>query len=154
VLIYLVIRIVWTFQHHELFSVGLYILQNIMSRHSISGNNTEQVLQLQITDLQDNFVITGTNVGVGPGTFPVLTTGTNNTAFGSGAGGALYGITTGSGNVMVGASAGYTCSTGSNNTFDMEVLKQLLHAGIGELTAVVALEYLGGMLLEEQPKYL
>jgi len=29
----------------------------------------------------------------------------------------LYGITTGSGNVMVGASADYSCSGGSNNTF-------------------------------------
>jgi len=35
---------------------------------------------------------------------------------------------------------------------DMEVLKQLLHASIGELAAIVALEYLGGMLLEECPK--
>jgi len=38
--------------------------------------------------------------------------------------------------------------------FDMEVLKQLLHVGIGELATVVTLEYLGGMLLEEQPKHL
>jgi len=90
-----------------------------MNRHSISGNNTEQVLQLQITDLQDNLVVTGTNVGVGPGPGALnqVTTGTSNTAFGSGAGGALYGVTTGSGNVMVGASAGYSCSGGSNNTF-------------------------------------
>jgi len=46
-----------------------------------------------------------------------VTTGTSNTAFGSGTGGAPYGITTGSGNVMVGASVGYSCSAGSNNTF-------------------------------------
>jgi len=60
-LIYLVIRIVLTFQHHELFSVGLYILPNIMNRRSIGGNNTEQVLQSQITNLQDNLVVTGSN---------------------------------------------------------------------------------------------
>jgi len=41
----------------------------------------------------------------------------------------------------------------AGNTFDMEIIKQLLHAGIGELATVVALEYLRGMLLEEQPKY-
>jgi len=58
-----------------LFSVGLYILSNIMNRRSISGNNTEQVLQLQITDLQDNLVVTGTNVGVGPGALNQVTTG-------------------------------------------------------------------------------
>jgi len=115
--IYMVIRIVWTFQCHELFSVGLYILPNIMNRCSISGNNTEQVLQLQITDLQDNLVVTGTNVGVGPGAMNQVTTGTSKTAFGSGSGGALYGVTTGSGNVMVGASVGNSCSGGSNNTF-------------------------------------
>jgi len=112
VLIYLVIRIVWTFQRHELFSVGLYILPNIMNRRSISGKNTEQVLQLQITNLKDNLVVTGTNLGVGPGALNQVTTGTSNTALGSGAGGALHGITTGSGNVMVGASAGYSCSGG------------------------------------------
>jgi hypothetical protein len=68
VLIYLVLRIIWTFQHHELFSVGLYIYYlNIMNRRSISGNNTEQVLQSQITDLQDNIIVTGTNLGVGTG---------------------------------------------------------------------------------------
>jgi hypothetical protein len=39
-----------------LFSVGVYILTNIMNRHSISGNNTEQMLQLQMTDLQSNIV--------------------------------------------------------------------------------------------------
>jgi len=90
VLIYLVIRIVWTFQCHELFSVGLYIyiLPNIMHRRSISGNNTEQVLQLQITNLQDNLAVTGTNVGVGPGGMNQVTTGTSNTALGSGTGGA------------------------------------------------------------------
>jgi len=30
-----------------------------MNRHSISGNNTEQVLQSQITDLQSNIVVDG-----------------------------------------------------------------------------------------------
>jgi len=62
-------------------------------------------------------VVTGTKVGVGPGALNQVTTGTNNTAFGSGTGGTPYGITTGSGNVMVAASAGHSCSNGSNNTF-------------------------------------
>jgi len=35
--------------------------------------------------------------------------------------------------------------------FDMEVIKQLLHAGVGELAPIVALEYLGSMLLEKWP---
>jgi len=117
VLIYLVIRIVWTFQCHKMLSVGQYILLNIMNRCSISGNNTEQVLQLQITDPQDNLVVTGTNVGVGPGALNQVTTGTSNIAFGSGTGGAPYGVTTGSENVMVGAGAGNSCSGGSNKTF-------------------------------------
>jgi len=46
-----------------------------------------------------------------------VTTGISNTAFDGGAGGTPYGITTGSGNVMVGASVGYGCSGGSKNTF-------------------------------------
>jgi len=37
----LVIGIIWTFQCHERFSFGVYILMNIMNRRSISGNNTE-----------------------------------------------------------------------------------------------------------------
>jgi len=53
---YMVLRIIWTFHCHERFSVGVYILTNIMNRHSISGNNTEQMLQLQMTDLQSNIV--------------------------------------------------------------------------------------------------
>jgi len=46
-------------------------------------------------------------------------TGTSNTAFGSGAGGAPYGITIGSENVIIGAGAGAgnSCSNGSNSTF-------------------------------------
>jgi len=88
-----------------------------MNRHSISGKNTEQVLQSQITNLQSNIVVTGTNLGVGPNALNLVTTGTGNTAIGSDAGGSPYGITTGSGNVMVGASAGSICSGGSNNTF-------------------------------------
>jgi len=36
-----------------------------MNRHSISGNNTEQVLQSQITDLKDDLVVTGSNLSVG-----------------------------------------------------------------------------------------
>jgi len=115
VLIYLVIRIKWTFQHHESFSVGLYILPNIMNRCSITGNNTEQVLQSQITNLQDN--ITGTNLGVGPDTLSQLTTGTNNIVIGSGAASGEYGLTTGSGNVMLGINSGPACVVGNNNTF-------------------------------------
>ena len=88
-----------------------------MNKRSISGNNTEQVLQSQITDLQDNVVVTGTNFGVGPGTFTMLTTGTNNVAVGNGAAGGIYGIQTGSGNVMLGYNTGAGCQTGSNNTF-------------------------------------
>jgi hypothetical protein len=80
VLIYLVIRIIWTFQRHERFSVGVYILTTIMNRRSISGNNTEQVLQLQITNLQSNIVVTGTNLAVGPGALNQETTRVNNTA--------------------------------------------------------------------------
>jgi len=87
-----------------------------MNRCSISGNNTQQVLQSQITDLQDNLVM-GTNIGAGPGALNQVTTGTSNAAFRSGAGGASCSITRGNGNVMVGASAGYSCSSGSNNTF-------------------------------------
>jgi len=75
------------------------------------------VLQSQITDLQDNLVATGTKLGVGPGALNQVTTGTSNGALGSGTGETPYGITIGSGNVMVGASAGYSCSNGSNSTF-------------------------------------
>jgi len=114
-LIYLVIRIVWTFECH-VFCWYIYTT-DIMNRCSISGNNTEQVIQSQITDLQDNLVVTGTNIGAGPGALNQVTIGTSNTAFGSGTGGAPYGVTTGSGNVMVGAGAGNSCSNGSNNTF-------------------------------------
>jgi hypothetical protein len=88
-----------------------------MNKRSISGNNTEQVLQSQITDLQDNLVVTGTNLGVGPGTFTMLTTGTNNVAIGSGAVGGQYGIQSGNNNVMLGTNSGPGCITGSNNTF-------------------------------------
>jgi hypothetical protein len=88
-----------------------------MNRRSISGNHTEQVLQSQITNLQSNIVVTGTNVAVGPNALNILTTGTGNTAIGNDAGGSPYGVAEGSGNVMVGASAGSICSGGSNNTF-------------------------------------
>jgi len=117
VLIYLVLGIIWTFQRHKRFSVGVYILTDIIIRHSISGNNTEQVLQSQITNLQSNVVAMGTNLGVGPNALNLVTTGTGNTGIGSDAGGSPYGVTPGSGNVMVGASAGSICSGGSNNTF-------------------------------------
>jgi len=59
----------------------------------------------------------GTNLAVGPGALNQVTTGMGNTAIGNSAGGAPYGITTGSGNVMQGASSGYSCMNGSNNTF-------------------------------------
>jgi len=88
-----------------------------MNRCSTSGNNTEQVLQSQITDLQSNIVVSGTNLGVGPNALNIVTTGTDSTAIGNDAGGSPYGILTGNGNVMVGASAGSICSGGSNNTF-------------------------------------
>jgi len=42
----------------------------------------------------------------------------------------------------------------ASNMLDMEVLKQLLHLGIGELATIVTLEYLGGMLLEERTEHL
>jgi len=115
VLIYLVIQIVWTFECH-VFCWSIYTT-DIMSRHSISGNNTKQVLQSQITDLQDNLLAMGTHVGAGPGALNQVTTGTSNAAFCSGSGGVPYGIITGGGNVMVGAGAGNSCSGGSNNTF-------------------------------------
>jgi len=95
----------------------VYILPNIMNRCSISGNNTEQVLQSQITNLQDNFVVTGTNLGVGTGALNQVTTGTNNVAIGSGAASGQCGLTTGSGNVMLGVNSGLACITSNNNTF-------------------------------------
>jgi len=85
-----------------------------MNRSSISGNNTEQVIQSQITDLQSNIVSTGTNLGVGPSTLTQVTTGTDNTAIGNATSGPPYSITTGSGNVMIGASSGGSCMNGSN----------------------------------------
>jgi len=112
----LVLRIKWTFQCHERFSVGAYILTNIMNRRSISGNNTEQVLQSQITNLQSNLVAMGTNLGVGLGALNQLTTGTDNVAIGLGASSGNYSLTTGSGNVNLGANSGGGCVTGSNNT--------------------------------------
>jgi len=75
------------------------------------------VLQSQITNLQDNIVIMGTNLGVGPDTLNQLTTGTNNIAIGSGAASGQYGLTTGSSNVMIGVNSGPSCTTGNNNTF-------------------------------------
>jgi len=89
---------------------------NIMNRHSISGNNIEQVLQLQITNLQSNIVVMGTNLRVGPGTLEQLTTRTNNIAISLGAASGQYGLTTGSGNVILGINSGASCVTGSNNT--------------------------------------
>jgi len=59
----------------------------------------------------------GTNFGIGPDVFQELTSGTLNTVIGYGAGEGTYGLTTGSGNVMVGYNLGGDCETGSNNTF-------------------------------------
>jgi len=42
----------------------------------------------------------------------------------------------------------------AGNMLDMEVVNQLLHVGICELAAIVTLEYLGSMLLEEWTKHL
>jgi len=75
------------------------------------------VLQSQITNLQSNIVVTGTNVAVGPNALNIVTTGTENTAVGYGASSGSYSLTTGSGNVMVGYHLGGGCTTGSNNTF-------------------------------------
>jgi len=75
------------------------------------------VVQSQITNLQSNVVVSGTNVTVGPNALNQVTTGTGNTAIGSDTGGSPYGIAAGSANVMVGANAGDICSGGSNNTF-------------------------------------
>jgi len=95
----------------------VYLLTNIMNRCSISGNNTEQVLQSQITNLQSNIVVSGTNLRVGSGALEQLTTRTSNIAIGLGAASGNYGLTTGSGNVMLGVNSGPSCVTGSNNTF-------------------------------------
>jgi len=87
-----------------------------MNRLSTSVNNSEQVLQLQITDLQSNIAVMGTNLAVGPGALEQLTTGTNNIAIGLGAASGQYGLATGNGNVMLGVNSGPSCVTGSNNT--------------------------------------
>jgi len=75
------------------------------------------VLQSQITDLQSNIVVTGTNLALELRALEQLTTGTNNIAIGSGAANGQYGLTTGSGNVMLGINSGQSCVVGSNNTF-------------------------------------
>jgi len=106
-----------------------------MNRRSISGNNTEQVLQTQITNLQRNIFVTGTNLGVGPGALNLLTTGTDNVAIGLGASSSNYSLTTGSGNVMLGANSGGGCVIGSNNA--------LLGTKILAIVAVKAFLYVG-----------
>jgi len=60
---------------------------------------------------------TWTNLGVGPGVLNQLITGKDNIAIGSGAASGQYGLTTGSGNVMLGVNSGLACITGNNNTF-------------------------------------
>jgi hypothetical protein len=64
-----------------------------------------------VTTLQSYTVSNGTNFGVGPGVLQDFTTRTENTATGNGAGGGSYGVTTGSGNVMVGYNSGGSCIT-------------------------------------------
>jgi len=70
-----------------------------------------------ITTLQSYTVSKGTNFGVSPDVLQNLTTGTQNTALGNGASAGMYGLTTGSGNVMVGYNSGGGYQTGSNNNF-------------------------------------
>jgi len=55
-------------------------------------------------------------LGVRPDVFTQLTTGTDNVAIGSGASSSDYSLTTGSGNVMLGANSGGGGVTESNNT--------------------------------------
>jgi len=74
------------------------------------------VLQSQITNLQSNIAVSGTNLGVGPSTLTQLTTGTDNVAIGLGASSGDYSLTTESDNVVVGANSGLGCVVGSNNT--------------------------------------
>jgi len=71
---------------------------------------------------QSNIVVTGTNLGVGPKALEQLTTRTNNIAIGLGAASGQYGLTTGSGNVMLGINSGQGCVTGSNNTLGIILL--------------------------------
>jgi len=78
---------------------------------NVNNNNAN------ISTLQSYVVSNGTNFGVGTNVFQDLTTGNQNTAIGDNAGTSSYGLTTGSGNVMVGYNSGGGCVTGSNNTF-------------------------------------
>jgi len=55
----------------------------------------------------------GTNVAVSAGAMNQLTTGTNNVAIGSGAGGEPYGILSASGNVMLGSNTGSLVKLGT-----------------------------------------
>jgi len=76
------------------------------------------VIDSNVSTLQSYTVsLKGTNFGVGPDVFQELTSGTQNTAIGNGAGGGTYGLTTGSRNVMIGYNSGGGCETSSNNTF-------------------------------------
>jgi len=51
------------------------------------------VIDSNVSTLQSYTVSIGTNFGVGPNVFQDLTTGTQNTAIGNGAGGGTYGLT-------------------------------------------------------------
>jgi len=87
-------------------------------------NNVNDITSLQeivtinttnISTLQSYAVSNGTNFG--QNVLQDLTTGYENTALGNDAGMGTYGLTTGSGNVMIGYNSGGGCVSGSNNTF-------------------------------------
>jgi len=80
-------------------------------QESVNNNTTN------ITTLESYIVSGASNFGIGQNVLQDLTTGYQNTALGDGAGSGPYGLTTGSGNVMVGYNSGGGCVTGSNNTF-------------------------------------
>jgi len=63
-----------------------------------------------------------------------LTTGTKNIVIGLGAASGKYGLTTGSGNVMLGVNSGLSCITGNNNTF------------LGYNTSMYAASYIDGSI--------
>jgi len=69
-----------------------------------------QLFRVTLFQMEQTFVI-------GPDVLQDFTTGTQNTATGYGAGGGLYGVTSGQGNAFVGYNSGGTSITGSNNTF-------------------------------------
>jgi len=85
---------------------------DITSLQESVNNNTTNILTLE-----SYIVSSASNFGVGQNVLQDLTTRNQNTALGDGASTSAYGLTTGSGNVMVGYNSGGGCVTGSNNTF-------------------------------------